>query len=213
MSLRSPPSFDSPERSSYRRGNTPLHSLSLISLRSGATVCPPAPSLDAREIQPCLWRFSTAYRSRSFLPSPLPILQAAPHKVEGGPSPRLPARLAPRFRSLRVARRRACSALGASGAPAPIRIKPILPLRGITSFAGLAPARMAASPPLSFTRVFKQGHRCPAAPKSLNPVKSSESRTLFQLVTIRDNGTCRQLPNKLRLSRRSVNSHSLCLSV
>ena len=83
---------------------TPLHSLRsshfsrLGSYRSGTTVCPPAPTLDALEIQPCPCRPSTAVRSRSFLPSPPPIRQAAPHLKGGGPSPRRPARL-PRARA------------------------------------------------------------------------------------------------------------------
>lgn len=79
---------------------------------------------------------------------------------------------------------------------------PFYPSRSLRSLRLPSSSRWvppSAQPLVSFTRVFRRGHRCPAAPKSLNPVKSSESATLFQLVTIRDNGTCRQLPNKLRL--------------
>ena len=150
-----PPSFDSPERSGYRRGNTPLHSLSLISLRSGATVCPPAPSLDAREIEPGSWRSSTAYRFRRFAPAPSPILQAAPHLNGGGPSPRLPARLAPRFRSLTRSSARALRAL-AERRPSADSVKPF-PISRATPprVGGSAATRLRAF----FVRPIRPGPR------------------------------------------------------
>lgn len=97
-----------PTASGNQPSATPLHSLRsshfsrLGSLRSGATACPPAPSLDALEIERCPCRLSIAVRSRSFLPSPSPILQAAPHLKGGGPSPRHPSAV-PRAALARVA--------------------------------------------------------------------------------------------------------------
>ena len=77
----------------------------VVSLRSGATVSPPTPALDGVQSESAPRRFNIAARSRSFLPSPSPIRQAAPKREGAFPPP--PCAVAPRFRPRRVARQTA----------------------------------------------------------------------------------------------------------
>lgn len=99
-----PPSFDSPERSGYRRGNTAMPSLRSARsfLTRGLQLVSPRPRPGT-----CTDYLFTVAGIRS---TPHLFARSSRRPPIKGPSPRLPARLAPRFRSLRVARKRACSA-------------------------------------------------------------------------------------------------------
>jgi hypothetical protein len=126
-----PPSFDSPERSGYRRSKTAMPSLrsARSCLTRGLQLVSPRPRPGT-----CT---DNLFPVASIPSTPHLVARSSRRPPTKGPSPRLPARLAPRFRSLRVAR----------GAHAQ-RQEPAAPLRRsvsnlfatLTNFAGLAPA-------------------------------------------------------------------------
>lgn len=135
---------------------TPLHSLKVVSLRSGATVSSPAPAQEGLQLVTAQRRVSTAFRSGSFLPSPSPMRQAAPRAEGAYPPP--PGAVAPRFFARFAARGSLASAgKGAPRPTSPTGIQQVRPIRKLTHSARLAPAA-ASTNNRQATPINQQAH-------------------------------------------------------